>query len=156
MEFYKNLAYTILAVLFIIIIFSCFNYQKRLVQNLSFREVTNLNSNKEGFTSRNKLKENKFNSNDNLLKMIENKLRGLTEELGGNDGKKEVKSLLTSTKKILNLECAKCMMNMLDDNKDAKSINVENLIEEGNDTNCIKCKKYTELSDTISSMINNL
>ena len=156
MEMYKNIAYTILAVLFIVIIFSCFNFQKRVVQNLSFRDVTNLNSNKEGFTSNRNLKENKYKTDDNLLKMIENKLRGLTEELGGNEGKKEVKSLLTSTKKIVNLECAKCMMNMLDDNKGAKSINVESLIENENSDNCIKCKKYTELSDTINSMINNL
>ena len=103
MEMYKNIAYAVLAVLFIVIIFSCFNFQQRVVQNLSFREVTNLNSNKEGFTSNRNLKENKYKTDDNLLKMIENKLRGLTEELGGNDGKKEVKSLLTSTKKILNL-----------------------------------------------------
>ena len=156
MEMYKNIAYTVLGVLFVIIIFSCFNYQKRVVQNLSFRKVTNLNSNKEGFTNNRKLKENTYKTDNNLLKMIENKLRGLTEELGGNEGKKEVKDLLTSTKKIVNLECAKCMMNMLDDNKGAKSINVESLIEEQNTDNCIKCKKYTELSDTINSMINNL
>lgn len=156
MEMYKNIAYAVLAILFIIIIFSCFNFQQRVVQNLSFREVTNLNSNKEGFTINRNLKENKYKTDDNLLKMIENKLRGLTEELGGNEGKKEVKSLLTSTKKIVNLECAKCMMNMLDDNKGAKSINVESLIENENSDNCIKCKKYTELSDTINSMINNL
>ena len=156
MELYKNIAYAVLAILFIIIIFSCFNFQQRVVQNLSFREVTNLNSNKEGFISNRNLKENKYKTDDNLLKMIENKLRGLTEELGGNEGKKEVKSLLTTTKKIVNLECAKCMMNMLDDNKGAKSINVESLIEDENSDNCIKCKKYTELSDTINSMINNL
>ena len=156
MEMYKNIAYAVLAVLFIVIIFSCFNFQQRVVQNLSFREETNLNSNKEGFTSNRNLKENKYKTDDNLLKMIENKLRGLTEELGGSEGKKEVKSLLTNTKKIVNLECAKCMMNMLDDNKGAKSINVESLIEDENSDNCVKCKKYTELSDTINSMINNL
>ena len=156
METYTNISYAVLAILFIVIIFSCFNFQQRVVQNLSFREVTNLNSNKEGFTSNRNLKENKYKTDDNLLKMIENKLRGLTEELGGKEGKKEVKSLVTSTKKIVNLECAKCMMNMLDDNKGAKSINVESLIEDENSDNCIKCKKYTELSDTINSMINNL
>ena len=156
MEIYKNIAYTVLLVLFIVIIFSCFNYQKRVVQNLSFRDINNLNSNKEGFTSNSKLKENKYKTDDNLLKMIENKLRALTEELGGNEGKKEVKSLLTNTKKIVNLECAKCMMNMLDDNKGAKSIDLENLIESDNTDNCVKCRKYTELSNTINSMIDNL
>ena len=29
LELYKNIAYTFLAILFIIIIFSCFNYQKK-------------------------------------------------------------------------------------------------------------------------------
>ena len=155
MEMYKKIAYAILAILFIVIIISCFKFQKRVVQNLHFREVTNLNSNKEGFTSNRNLKENKYNNDNNLLKMIENKLRGLTEELGGSQGKKEVKSLLTSTKKIVNLECAKCMMNILDDNKGAKSINVESLIEDDNNDNCINVK-YTELSDRINSMIDNL
>ena len=115
MEMYKNIAYVILAVLFIVIIFSCFNFQQRVVQNLSFREETNLNSNKEGFTNNRKLKENKYNKDDDLFKMIENKLRGLTEEIGGSEGKKEVKNILTNTKKIVNLECAKCMMNMIDE-----------------------------------------
>lgn len=155
MEFYKNIAYTVLAVLFIIIIFSCFNYQQRVVQNLSFRENTNLNSNKEGFTN-SKLKQNKFNKDDDLLKTIENKLRGLTEEIGGLDGKKEVKTLLTNTKKIINLECAKCMMDMLEENKGNRTIDVEKLIDDNNNDNCSKCKRYTELSSTITSMIDNL
>ena len=89
MEMYKKIAYAILAILFIVIIISCFKFQKRVVQNLYFREVTNLNSNKEGFTSNRNLKENKYNNDNNLLKMIENKLRGLTEELGGSQGKKK-------------------------------------------------------------------
>lgn len=156
MEMYKNIAYVILAVLFIVIIFSCFNFQKRVVQNLSFREETNLNSNKEGFTNNRKLKENKYNKDDDLFKLIENKLRGLTEEIGGSEGKKEVKNILTNTKKIVNLECAKCMMNMIDNNKNSRSIDLEKLIENENNDDCIKCKKYTELSDTINSMINNL
>lgn len=155
MELYKNIAYTVLGILFIIIIFSCFNYQERVVKNLSFRDTTNLNSNKEGFTN-SKLKENKYNKDNDLLKTIENKLRGLTEELGGLDGKKEVKTLLTNTKKIINLECAKCMMDMLKEKKGNKTIDVEKLIDDNNNDNCSKCKRYTELSTTINSMIDNL
>ena len=156
MEIYKNIAYAVLAVLFIVIIFSCFNFQQRVVQNLSFREVTNINSNKEGFTSNSRLKENKYKTDDDLLKMIENKLRGLTEELGGTEGKKEVKSLLTSTKKIVNLECAKCMMNMIEDHKGMRTVDIEKMLDEDSNDDCIKCKKYTELSNTIQSMIDNL
>tara|TARA_B110000008_G_scaffold264225_1_gene288331 strand:- start:175 stop:654 length:480 start_codon:yes stop_codon:yes gene_type:complete len=155
LELYKKIAYTVLAILFIIIIFSCFNFQQRVVQNLSFRENTNLNSNIEGFTN-SKLKENKYNKDENIIKIIENKLRALTEEIGGNEGKKEVKTILTNTKKIINLECAKCMMTMLDENKGGKSIDFDKLLDEENDENCTKCKKYTELSGTINSMIDNL
>ena len=57
MELYKNIAYGILAILFIIIIFSCFNYRQRVVQNLMFRENTNVNSNTEGFNSQGILKD---------------------------------------------------------------------------------------------------
>lgn len=155
MEMYKNIAYIILGILFIIIIFNCFNYQKRVVHNLSFRDTINLNSNKEGFVS-NRLKENKYNQDDSLFKMIENKLRGLSEEIGGSNGRKDVKNLLEKTKKIVNLECAKCMMDILDNNKGARTMDIERLIEDENDENCHKCKKYTELSNTLNSMINNL
>ena len=48
------------------------------------------------------------------------------------------------------------MMTMLDENKGGKSIDFEKLLDEENDENCIKCKKYTELSSTINSMIDNL
>ena len=167
LELYKNIAYGVLAILFIIIIFSCFNYRQRVVQNLMFRENTNLNSNTEGFNSQefnaniegftnNKLKENKYNKDEDIIKIIENKLRALTEEIGGSEGKKEVKSILNNTKKIINLECAKCMMTMLDENKGGKSIDFDKLLDEENDENCTKCKKYTELSSTINSMIDNL
>jgi ribosomal protein L44E len=162
LELYKNIAYGVLAILFIIIIFSCFNYKQRVVQNLMFRENTNVNSNIEGFNSNiegftnSKLKENKYNKDENIIKIIENKLRALTEEIGGSEGKKEVKSILTNTKKIINLECAKCMMTMLDENKGGKSIDFDKLLDEENDENCTKCKKYTELSSTINSMIDNL
>jgi len=162
LELYKNIAYGVLAILFIIIIFSCFNYRQRVVQNLMFRENTNLNSNIEGFNTNiegftnSKLKENKYNKDENIIKIIENKLRALTEEIGGSEGKKEVKTILSNTKKIINLECAKCMMTMLDENKGGKSIDFDKLLDEENDENCTKCKKYTELSSTINSMIDNL
>ena len=155
LELYKNIAYTFLAILFIIIIFSCFNYQKKVVQNLSFRENNNINSNTEGFTN-SKLKENKYSQDQDLFKLIENKLKGLSEELGGSEGKKEVKNILTNTKKIVNLECAKCMIDMLDENKGGRTMDFERLIDDDNNENCNKCKKYTELSSTISSMIDNL
>ena len=153
-KLYENIAYTVLVILFIIIFFTCFNYKKRItpVQNLSFRSI---NSNKEGFIGNDKLKENKYNENS-VYKLLENKLRGLTEEIGGEKGKREITSLLINTKKILNLECAKCMINMIDDNTKSKTIDIDNLIDNENNVNCNRCKKFTELSDTITSLIDNL
>ena len=150
---YKNTAYLILAILFIGTIFICFRFQKRVVQNLAFREKININSNTEGFT--NKLKENKY-KDDNLFEIIENKLKALNLEIGGSEGTKDVKKLLTNAKQVINLECAKCMMIMLDENKGARTMDFENLLEDDNSENCNKCKKYTELSNTITSMIDNL
>ena len=154
LEIYKNVAYTILAILFIIIIFSCFNYQTQVVQNLAFRGIINRNSNIEGFTSNN-LKKNDYKDED-LSSIITNKLKALNEEIGGSQGTKDVKKLLTDTKKVINLECAKCMMSMLDDNKSGRTMDFEKLLDDDNDENCSKCKKYTELSSTITSMIDNL
>ena len=68
----------------------------------------------------------------------------------------EVKEILKNSKKICNLECAKCMMNMIDENKGMKSIDFDNLFDNENEENCIKCKRYTELSNSLQSMIDNL
>ena len=45
---------------------------------------------------------------------------------------------------------------MLDENKGGRTMDFERLIDDDNSENCNKCKKYTELSSTISSMIDNL
>lgn len=155
LNLYKNIAYGILSVLFIGIIFSCFTFQQRVVQDLSFRDKTGMNSNQEGFSNKEGLK-NKDKQDKQLFELIENKLRGLKEEMGGSSGIKEVKEVLNKTKNIVNLECAKCMMNMLDENKGVKSIDFEKLLDDDNTKNCSDCKKYNELSNIITSMIENL
>ena len=158
-KLYKNLAYGILLFLFLVVVIYSFNYQTRVIQNLSFRQKTNLNSNMvEGFGNSDSFKKNnsKFKNEDDIFSLIKNKLRGLTEELGGESGKKEIKKILADTKKICNLECAKCMMNMIEENKGMKTLDFENLLDDENSDNCIKCKKYTELSDSIKSVIDNL
>ena len=48
------------------------------------------------------------------------------------------------------------MMNMIDENKGMKSIDFDNLFDNENEENCIKCKRYTELSNSLQSMIDNL
>ena len=137
---------------------------------LSFRSLTNKNSNapikenysnvKEGFKEGFKegLNESDYSKkeSDSIFRMIDNKLKGLSLELGGNEGKAETKKILTSTKKICDLECAKCMMAMLNDKKSINSINIEGDLDDETDENCIKCKKYSALSTSITNIINNL
>ena len=150
-ELYKKIAHVVLALLFIGIICSCFTFQRRVVQNLSFRENTNLNSNREGFGNK-----DKDNKDADLIKLIENKLKGLQEELGGKSGIKEIKEVLTNTKKIVNLEGAKCIINMIEDNKGSRSIDIEKLLSDDNEDNNVKCEKYSTLSSAITDILENL
>ena len=150
-ELYKKIAHVVLALLFIGIICSCFTFQRRVVQNLSFRENTNLNSNREGFGNK-----DKDNKDSDLIKLIENKLKGLQEELGGKTGIKEVKEVLINTKKIVNVEGAKCIINMIEDNKGSRSIDIEKLLSDDNEDNNVKCEKYSTLSNAIADILENL
>lgn len=165
---YSFITYLFLTILIVVIFSLSFKYKFKSAQKLSFRSLTNKNSNavikenynnmnvKEGFKEG--LSESNYNKNetDSIFKMIDNKLRGLTLELGGNEGRSETKKILTSTKKICDMECAKCMMAMLNDKKSINSINIEGILDDETDENCIKCKKYTELSTSITNIINNL
>jgi hypothetical protein len=163
---YSFITYLLLTILIVVIFSLSFKYKFKSAQKLSFRSLTNKNSNasikenydnmKEGFKEG--LNESNYNKNetDSIFKMIDNKLRGLTLELGGSEGRNETKKILTSTKKICDMECAKCMMAMLNDKKSINSINIEGILDDETDENCIKCKKYTALSTSITSIINNL
>ena len=171
-KLYTFITYLFLVVLIFVIFSLSFKYKFKTAQKLSFRSLTNKNSNapiKENFGAMNMKKglkegfkegldESEFNKkeSDSIFRMIDNKLKGLSLELGGNEGKAETKKILTSTKKICDLECAKCMMTMLSDNKSLKTIDLENILDDETDENCIKCKKYTELSGHIKSIIDNL
>jgi len=169
---YSLITYIILSILIIFIFSLTFKYKFKMAQQLSFK--TNQNSNalnannaindnhrnakpinfKEGFVEG--LKNSTKTDNDDIFKIIENKLKGLVQELGGDSGKAETKKILTNTKKICDLECAKCMMTMMNDKKSLKTIDLENILDDDTNDNCIKCKKYTELSTSIQSIINNL
>jgi hypothetical protein len=168
---YTFITYGLLTLLIIFIYSISFKYKFKTAQHLSFRSITNVNSNKENFNNKensNAKKDTKvtegFSSttndntmkNDDIFKIIENKLKGLVQELGGNEGKTETKKILVNTKKICDLECAKCMMTMMSEKKAMKTIDLENILADETDENCIKCKKYTELSSSIKSIIDNL
>jgi FtsZ-interacting cell division protein ZipA len=105
----------------------------------------------EGFESFSKTKDD-----NELTTIIENKLKSLTQELGNKKGLSESKETLKKTKKICDIESTKCMMNMLQENKGLRSINLDNLANDDSSENCMKCKKYTELSKSLQSMIDSL
>jgi hypothetical protein len=160
------IGYALLSILIIFIFSLSFKYKFKTAQNYSFRSLTNQNSNatniKEGFSFNNNNSENKVTNNaskvetESLFKIIDNKLKGLMQELGGEEGNAETKKLLTSTKKICDLECAKCMTTMISEQKSLKTIDLENIMSDETNENCLKCRKYTELSKSIDSIINNL
>ena len=171
---YTFITYLLLVILIFVIFSLSFKYKYKSAQKLSFRSSTNKNSNattkenysnikgglKEGFKEGFKegLNESNYNkkASDDIFRMIDNKLKGLSLELGGNEGKVETKKILTNTKKICDLECAKCMMIMLNDKKSINSIDIEGVLDDDTDENCIRCKKYSALSTSITSIINNL
>jgi len=149
-QLFNIIAYTIIIVLFLFLIFNSLNRQFNFLNNkITFREKILKNSNTiEGFTVQKKP--------DDLYSLIERKLKSLTEELGNREGLKESKEILKNTKKICDLECAKCMMNMIQEEKGLKSIDLDNLANDDSSENCIKCKKYTALSQSIKNMIDSL
>lgn len=162
---YTFITYGLLTLLIIFIYSISFKYKFKTAQHLSFRSITNLNSNKENFNAKkdsnviegfSSTTNDNTMKNDDIFKIIENKLKGLVQELGGNEGKTETKKILVNTKKICDLECAKCMMTMMSEKKSMKTIDLENILADETDENCIKCKKYTELSSSIKSIIDNL
>jgi hypothetical protein len=162
---YTFITYGLLTLLIIFIYSLSFKYKFKTAQQLSFRSFTNLNSNKENFNNKKDSKvtegfsstsDDTSKKNDDIFKVIDNKLKGLVQELGGTEGKSETKKILVNTKKICDLECAKCMMTMISDKKSVKTIDLENILTDETDENCIKCKKYTELSSSIKSIIDNL
>ena len=48
------------------------------------------------------------------------------------------------------------MVNMIEENKKGRHLDIENLLDNENNDDCIKCKKYGELSNTIQTMIDNI
>lgn len=164
----QNYSYLLLIALFLFVIIYCMNFKNSIINRLHFREHTNLNSNRtynsntgslvnpgivEGFSLGS---SKKIEKEDDIFVLIDRKLKGLTEELGGSKGTKEVKKILEKTKKISDLECAKCMMMMIENTKGVKALDLDALVDDDSSDMCLKCKNYTSLSTSIKSMIDNL
>lgn len=161
-NFLKYFTYIILFILAIFIICYSFSFKQSLVKTFNFNKKKFSYSSspiyREGFEILNNKDNNNSNTinSNNIGELMFNKVKGLVEEIGGKEGKQETITILKNTKKVCNLECAKCMMKMIDNSKSLKTIDVDNLLFNEDDENCIKCKKYTELSNTIQNMIDNL
>lgn len=155
-KFYQNISYGFLLLLVIFLLVEIFKFKNNLFKKITSNNVNSLENNKlvEGFG--NTLDKHKYNNKDDISVIINRKLKGLNEELGGDKGKNEIKDMLKNTKKISNLECAKCMVNMIEENKKGRHLDIENLLDDENNDDCIKCKKYGELSNTIQTMIDNI
>ena len=159
----QNYSYLLLIALFLFVIIYCMSFKNAVIKRLDFRENTNLNSNSslknpgivEGF-SLGASSRKKLDKEDDIFVLIDRKLKGLTEELGGPKGTKEVKKILEKTKKISDLECAKCMMTMIDENKNIKSFDIDKLANDEDSELCIKCKNYTALSSSIKNIIDSI
>ena len=144
------------------------NFKNSIINRLHFRENTNLNSNSNRSSNNGSLvnpgivegfslgSSKKIEKEDDIFVLIDRKLKGLTEELGGSKGTKEVKKILEKTKKISDLECAKCMMMMIENTKGVKALDLDALVDDDASDMCLKCKNYTSLSTSIKSMIDNL
>jgi|TARA_B110000261_G_C12939082_1_gene299655 hypothetical protein len=144
------------------------NFKNSIINRLHFREHTNLNSNSTRSSNNGSLvnpgivegfslgSSKKIEKEDDIFVLIDRKLKGLTEELGGSKGTKEVKKILEKTKKISDLECAKCMMMMIENTKGVKALDLDALVDDDSSDMCLKCKNYTSLSTSIKSMIDNL
>lgn len=157
-NFLKYLTYIILLILAIFIICYTFIFKQNLIKMFNLNKIKFDDTSK--FISTPTFREG-FKNGDNIDihnvgDLMRNKIKGLIQELGGKEGKQETIDILKNTKKVCNLECSKCMLQMIDNGKSLKTIDIDNLLFNEDNENCVKCKKYTELSNTIQNMIDNL
>jgi len=152
---------TILIVAFLFFIMVTSNNNKRDLSHYMSANTSNQLNNFKNINRGTDIREgfgnSKKNNNDNdIANIIDNKLKSLTQELGDRDGIRDAKETLKKTKKICDMECAKCMMNMLQENKGLKTINIDNLVDDDSSEDCIKCKNYTALSQSLQNAIDSL
>lgn len=172
-------AYGLIVMLLFIIILSSHKHQENIVRDLSFRKITNLQSNIDDYNNikitRNNSHINTNNniktqlegfSNNNLYKIdnnefinnIDQKISNLMNDIGGTKGKNDIIKSLTTTKKVCDLESAKSLMSMLgnNNNSDINLYNIDHLLNDNYGSENIRYKKYTELSKTIQNIIDGI
>lgn len=171
--FTRNLAYGILGLLAFVILINSFNIKNNILNSLlgvknmnaikeynEYDENNKYQSVKEGFFNKDSSNDDTNNmdsiKDDNIDECIMRKLRSLKSELGDKEGIKDIKQILNNAKEVCNYEATKCMMNLLSANKNTKSVDLENILEDPDNKDCKRCKDYTELSDKLKQIINNI
>ena len=160
-----NISYGILGLLGLILIICSFSIKNNIINSVfgikNMNVIKGINQNdrqytsfKEGFS----VKEGfRFNTNtvkdDDVDVCIQRKLNSLKTECGNID---DMKNIFSNAKKACNLEAGKCMMNILSTNKNSKTIDLENILNDPDNKDCKRFKDYTELSENLTSIIDNL
>ena len=150
-DLFYNIIYVILFILLFLVIFYTYDFKRYVAKNL-IKENDIIIEYFEGMFNN----KTSIESDDSIFTLINRKLESLEKELGGSNGKKDIKNILKKTKQVCDLECSKCMMNMINKNKNVKTIDLDSLVEDDSSSDCIKCKNYTELSNSIKNMIDSL
>ena len=168
---YSFITYLLLSLLIIFIFSLTFKYKFKTAQQLSFRALTNQNSNanlkenyqnsidnynninvngQEGFT----LKEGNTNINNQnrTLQAIESHLSGLETTLNGSTGKQNIKNILEKTKKVCDLESGRYFANMINP-QNTDTIDLEGVMNDETSDNYIKYNKYSTFSKSIESIL---
>ena len=138
-DLFYNIIYVILFILLFLVIFYTYDFKRYVAKNL-IKENDIIIENFEGLFD----KKTSIESDDSIFTLINRKLESLEKELGGSNGKKDIKNILEKTKKVCDLECSKCMINMINKNKNIKTIDLDSLVEDDSSSDCIKCKKIIQ------------
>lgn len=164
----RNIAYGILGLLALLIFINSFNIKNSILNSLfGVKNMNAIKGNyendrqyktfKEGFTVKEGFKfDTDTVEDDDIDKCIARKIKSLKSELGEEKGINDIKKILKNAKKVCNYEATKCMMNLLSDNKTTKSVDMENLLKDPDNKDCKRCNDYTELSEKLKSIIDNL
>ena len=166
--FTRNIAYGILGLLVLIIFINSFNIKNNILNSLfGVKNINAINGNfennrqyksvREGFLNKDNSKSDTDNvTDDNIDKCIMRKLNSLKTELGEEEGIEDIKRILSNAKEVCNYEATKCMMNLLSASKNTKSVDLENILDNTDNKDCKRCKDYTELSDKLKDIIDNI
>lgn len=165
----RNISYGVLGLLAILIMLNSFNIKNNIINSVfGVKNINALGSEanifssqpqkvKEGFTTREGFKfDTDTVEDDNIDDCINRKLTALKSELGGQKGISDIKKILKNAKQACNYEASKCMMNILSANKNTKTINLENILGDRENKDCTRYKDYTQLSEQLDALINNL